>query len=280
MRELLRLVLTLAVVGIVSAAVLAGVNNITAPVIAENERQETLQALKDFFPDVSSTEVKEEEDGTYTLVYDGSGKLLGVMATVQFKGYGGWVTYNMAVSSEGKITAIRVLDCSSETPGVGDVIAKPEFLERLMGKGVGDAIQAGVDVDTVSGATISTTAMINSVRLVVDTVAANYLGMEEEGFDIASVPDGTYQGTGQGYKGDIVVEVTVEGGKITDIKVISQEETDTYFATAYAVIPQRIIDEQNLEVDVKTGATGSSAGIVEAVRDALQKALESGGEEE
>ena len=69
----------------------------------------------------------------------------------------------------------------------------------------------------------------------------------------------------------------MEGGIIPD-QGRAQSETPTYFAESYPLIPERIMAEQSLDIDTKTGATMSAEGIVAAVRDALQKALEGGGE--
>lgn len=87
---------------------------------------------------------------------------------------------------------------------------------------------------------------------------------------------GTYTGKGTGFHGDVIVDVTVDDTKITDIQVTEQQETlgigqgmDT---TAVEVMPQHIIDAQGLGVDVVTGATISSRAVVSAVTDALTQA--------
>lgn len=80
--------------------------------------------------------------------------------------------------------------------------------------------------------------------------------------------DGVYTGTGSGFRGDISVEVTVEGGVIVDITVISTEDDRQFFDRASSVI-SRIISAQSMDVDAVSGATFSSNGIIEAVADAL-----------
>ncbi len=279
MHKILRLALTLAVVGIISAALLTVVNNWTEPIIAERRAAEYFQAVKEYFPAVQDSETIEFEGDVYELIYDGSGELLGVVATIGQDGYDGIITYNLVVNREGEIIGVRVIS-HTETPGIGDIIEKPEFQNQFMGKTFEDPLTAGDDVDTYSGATVSTSAMIGSIRRITAVVAFNFLGMEEDIFDITAVPDGTYQGTGNGLMGAIVVEVTVEGGKITAIEVLEQSETPTYFVEAYPEIPNRVIEAQRLEVDTRTGATASGEGIVGAVRDALEKAPAAGGEED
>ena len=273
MRELIRLVLTLVIVTAVAAGLLAGANMLTAPAIAQRQEEDYRSALKEYFPDMDDFKSEVLEQDSFDLVYDASGELLGVMASAGVQGYDGLISYNLAVDKEGKIIGIRIVE-HTETQGVGDVIEKPQFQKQFIGKSYLDPLQPGEDVDTVSGATKSTAPMIDSIRLVLAVVADNFLDIEkEEPFDITTVPDGTYRGTGEGLFGKIVVEVTVAGGKITVIEIVEHEETPTYLADAAAIIPPQIIDQQTLEVDTKTGATESSAGIVGAVLDALTQAL-------
>lgn len=84
--------------------------------------------------------------------------------------------------------------------------------------------------------------------------------------------DGIYQGSGTGFGGTITVEVTISGGKIASITVLSAAgETASYFASAQGVI-SRIISGQTPNVDAVSGATYSSNGIIQAVQNALAKA--------
>ena len=93
----------------------------------------------------------------------------------------------------------------------------------------------------------------------------------------SSYKDGVYTGSARGFGGDITVEVTVRNGKISGIKVISAPgEGDSYLKKAKSLI-SRIIDGQTTNVDTVSGATFSSAGLINAVRAALKKA---GGREE
>ncbi len=86
--------------------------------------------------------------------------------------------------------------------------------------------------------------------------------------------DGVYTGEAEGYGGPIDVSVTIEGGKIVSIDIISSENEDaSYFSTAKAVVDE-IISQQTTAVDTTTGATFSSAGIINAVADALEQAVE------
>ena len=69
-----------------------------------------------------------------------------------------------------------------------------------------------------------------------------------------------------------VWKVTVEGGSITDISIISAEKEDgAYLSMAEDIIP-KIIDAQSADVDTISGATFSSTGIKNAVTQALEEA--------
>ena len=94
-------------------------------------------------------------------------------------------------------------------------------------------------------------------------------------FSGAQLADGSYEGTASGCKGDITVSVTVSGGKVTDIAVVSQSDTPQFFSQAQSVLTD-ITDSQSLDVDAVSGATYSSSGLINAVADALQGALTSG----
>ncbi len=89
--------------------------------------------------------------------------------------------------------------------------------------------------------------------------------------------DGVYQGTAYGYKSNITVEVTIEGGVIVSIRIVSEAEDAEYFNKAVAVI-NYVLAAQSVAVDTVSGATYSSVGILTAIQNALAKA--SGASEE
>lgn len=81
--------------------------------------------------------------------------------------------------------------------------------------------------------------------------------------------DGTYKGSGEGFRGDIDVTVTVENGVITDITVDSYKDDKEFFQKAKSSVISAIIKSQSTDVDAVSGATFSSNGIIEAVKNAL-----------
>ena len=96
---------------------------------------------------------------------------------------------------------------------------------------------------------------------------------EGAGFDLSDVADGTYEGTGQGYGGKIVVSVTVEGGKIVSCEVVSSSETATLGELALPDYCASIVETQDpAQVDVSTGASNTLRGFQAAVEDAIANA--------
>lgn len=82
---------------------------------------------------------------------------------------------------------------------------------------------------------------------------------------------GQYQGTGNGRNGSIEVEVTLSEDKIESVEILSHSESEGISDPAIAKIPAAIVEEQSLAVDAVTGASLTSAGILEAVTDAIAK---------
>jgi len=80
--------------------------------------------------------------------------------------------------------------------------------------------------------------------------------------------DGVYLGSAAGYKGTTEVEVTVENGNITGLDVVAIDD-DPYFNLAESSTISRIIESQSVDVATVSGATYSSAGIIEAMADVL-----------
>ena len=82
----------------------------------------------------------------------------------------------------------------------------------------------------------------------------------------------TYQGTAQGRNGEIVVEMTVENGVITNVAVVSHQETAGIADPALTQIPQAIVDGQTLAVDTVASATITCDAIIEAAKAAATAA--------
>lgn len=94
-------------------------------------------------------------------------------------------------------------------------------------------------------------------------------------FSGAVLRDGVYEGSAEGYKDTITVSVTVENGAVTAIEILEENDTPSYFERSREIIDD-VIDAQSLHVDAVSGATFSSMGILNAVNDALEAAVEEG----
>ena len=117
----------------------------------------------------------------------------------------------------------------------------------------------------------------SSKTLPIKTAASSGVGQGSTTTPTTEVPeggykDGTYQGSGTGFGGTITVQVTVSGGKITAVDILSASgETGSYFASAQGVV-SKVLSSQSPNVDAVSGATYSSNGIIQAVQNALSQA--------
>ncbi len=80
---------------------------------------------------------------------------------------------------------------------------------------------------------------------------------------------GTYEGSGTGKNGSIKVSVEVTNDSIKKVDILEQNETPSIAKDALEKIPQNIVKEQSLAIDTVSGATITSQGILDAVKDAL-----------
>ena len=104
-----------------------------------------------------------------------------------------------------------------------------------------------------------------------DETEAEDASSEEESEDLV-YKNGTYTGDGQGFGGNIQVQVTLENDTITDIQVVSAPGEDSAYLSQGQGVISTILAAQSTDVDTISGATFSSTGIINAVNDALGKA--------
>lgn len=272
MNKDLRLIITLALIAALATGLLAVINDITAPIIEEGARQRLVEALgriidADNFEEI----IVEEQDLTYHEAYK-DGELVGYVLRIEAKGYGSQpIIMLVGLDTDVKITGLEILS-HSETPGLGDRPFTQDRLESFVGQGLED----GIDFDIVSGATASSLGLVAGVNEAVN-ILGRLLGLITE-IDFAIVPDGIYQGIGRGYGGEIEVEVTIANGELTEIEILNHSETSGISDPAFERMPNRIIEEQSLEVDAVSGATQTSNAIKHAIRNALAEFF--GGEPE
>ena len=165
-------IVVLVIICIVITGALAATNSVTDPVIDEatrvaqqKARTELLPEAEDFEP-VTGVEVENVSD-IYASTND-----VGVIITSSAKGYGGDVVVMTAFNPDGTIKQIKVTE-QAETKGIGSkVVATPSYWENYMGLDASDALVLNEDVDAVTSATISSTALINAVNSAIEAYNA------------------------------------------------------------------------------------------------------------
>lgn len=93
---------------------------------------------------------------------------------------------------------------------------------------------------------------------------------EEESSNVYQ--NGTYTGDGEGFGGNIQVQITIEDDVLTDIHVLSAPGEDSAYINQGKAVIDRVLSAQSTDVDTVSGATFSSTGILMAIEDALGKA--------
>ncbi len=176
--DLFQMLLSLGVICLVSAGVLSYVHAKTHPVIVEQEEKASQSAMYYVLPDAVKFEPGKGCD--YYIGKDDKGNVVGYVFKTSEKGYSSEIVLMVGVDPDLKITGIKVLS-QNETPGLGTRIVevkatstiwdvasgkakekpgRPWFLEQFVGK---DLVGL-VEVKTISGATISSSAVIRAVK--------------------------------------------------------------------------------------------------------------------
>lgn len=188
------------------------------------------------------------------------------------RGYGGQVKVQVTMEG-GRIADVEILDASHETSA---------FLKRAK-RLTNTVLDAQTwEVDAVSEATYTSRGILGAIQnALTGEEVINPLPPKKaepkpivvEEFAPASMyRDGVYIASAEGYGGPIVLQVTISGGKIADIGVVSAEgESGSYFTRARRVI-SAILESGSPDVDSISGATYSSVGIRNAVQGALAQA--------
>lgn len=169
-KEIIKIGLTLFAITAVSATLLATVNKLTAPVIAKNQLKKTYASMekvisnaKEFQP-INLSDTDKISEAYFAL--DANGEKIGVCVISKSYGYGGEITVLTGVVG-GKICGIDILS-HTETPGLGAKTTNPDFKEQFEGKtnciSIVKSGASGNEINAISGATISSTAVTNAVN--------------------------------------------------------------------------------------------------------------------
>lgn len=92
--------------------------------------------------------------------------------------------------------------------------------------------------------------------------------------DLGQLKDGIYQGLGVGFGGNMIIRTTIEDSKIRNIEITSHKETQGYYEEVFKTMTRAIIQTQNLNVDVISGATVTSRGFLGGVKSGVGMAMD------
>ena len=187
MREMIKLGATLAVVCVIAAGAIAGVNGAVKATIDENNRLEAVLKRQQVFPAAKDFEARAVGGREIFIAKDATGIPLGLVVTSAPRGYAGPIGMTIGISPDGTLAglAISKLD-QTETPGLGVKVTLAAFRDQFRGKDA-DAVRLKKDggaVDAITAATISSRAVANGVREALTWYRANFpqgLGGETRG---------------------------------------------------------------------------------------------------
>ena len=243
-------ILACAVILAAAGAGLAG----TAAANAEKELGEMISYLLPGGGEFEEIEYKGA-DSKITNVYKGEG---GYVLAMTANGYVDEIKLLVAVDNEGVVKGYTVRDIH-DTYGLGLGVQDDLFFLVGLMNSKGD-LAVNSNIDAVTGATISSSAVVACVN-----AASKYV--QESG-----AAGGPLTGTANGFGGPITVSVTMDGDKITAVEIVSNSETPEIAGTALEQIPAAIVAANSPDVDIVSGATYTSNGIINAVKNALDSA--------
>ena len=243
-------ILACAVILAAAGAGLAG----TAAANAEKELGEMISYLLPGGGEFEEIEYKGT-DSKITNVYKGEG---GYVLAMTANGYVDEIKLLVAVDNEGVVKGYTVRDIH-DTYGLGLGVQDDLFFLVGLMNSKGD-LAVNSNIDAVTGATISSSAVVACVN-----AASKYV--QESG-----AAGGPLTGTANGFGGPITVSVTMDGDKITAVEIVSNSETPEIAGAALEQIPAAIVAANSADVDIVSGATYTSNGIINAVKNALDSA--------
>ena len=169
-KDILVPTLALFLICLVATVLLALTNNVTAKTIAWNEIDKANAARSEV---LDTTRFSEEavEPHTGLRYCEGlyeNGETMGYIVTSAAKGYGGDVKVMVGFDLDGTIVGFTILDCSNETPGLGQNSKTPEFMSRFIGKSgtleVNKNSNDGQNIQAITAATITSKAVVRAVN--------------------------------------------------------------------------------------------------------------------
>ena len=297
MGDIVKLALRLFIFALVASVLLAVTNEVTKGPIEQQKLASKMAALNTVLPGCEYEQIEYEgisDDSALDEIFIGKnadGSIKGYALTANPQGYGGEIPITLGVSEGGYVTQVYV-GSLQETQGLGSRVGDDAFKEQFIAIAA-DPDTLRNDVDTIAGATISSSAFVNAVQEML-TYTKGTLGIEphagdkdailaeaaainggDEGEDApVETTTNTYDVTGfAAFKVDVTVD---SNGKIVSVSVPENNETPGFGADLIA--DQSVFDAlvgqdiATAQIDVKSGVTLTS----DAINDALKQAASAG----
>lgn len=301
MKEMFRYAAILALVAAISGGSISAVVDVTSKVVEARKAEELKAALGTLLPGADSFNPVDADGVVYYQGFSG-GTPAGYVITGKGSGYGGNLEVLVGFDANLKITKVQI-GSNGETPGIGTKVTQSaDFVAQFVGKSSKDAFVLGKDVQGVSGASMSSDGVNQAVKN-----AADFLIMQTSGTDFATLlptadtytptesngltyylgeKDGAavgyiFTGSGAGYNGNIEASVAFDlTGKIVNFQVGNHSETKTIASNVLgnADFSKQFIGKTHenafaigTDIQAVTGASGTSAGITAAVKDAASQ---------
>lgn len=272
--------LALTVIALVAAVALATTNLMTEKPIAEQNLGENQQALKAMFPEADEfAELSPGESSGVSFVYEvkQGGQTVGYAVKETVQGYGGSIEVLTGMETGGTLRGISVGGPDfKETEGLGARAKEPEFTDQFAGKT--PPLKLGENIDGISGATVTSRAVVDGVNQGVGKVQS-LTGGETGGAAETEQPVREANASVIGYGGPVLVRVRLNAdGAIESLNV-----GETRFAETDGV-GGKVKDESFIrqfvgktpplelgkDIDGISGATVSSQAVVDAVNQAAE----------
>ena len=170
LKDILVPTLALFLICLIATVLLALTNSVTAKTIDQNAAETANAARSEVLEAAAFTEeTQEPQTGLlYCAGQNEAGEMVGYVFTATAKGYGGDVKVMVGYDMTGTISGFTILDCSNETPGLGQNSKKPEFMGRFPGKSgeltVDKYSNEGQNIQAITAATITSKAVVKAVN--------------------------------------------------------------------------------------------------------------------
>ena len=276
MKKIIIRSLLLTVVASLAAWALSLTYKNTKPIIDAYAKQQAKKARKEVLPEASKFNLVNIGEQEYFIGYDERGKRVGVSIRIKTQGYSGPIEMIMGFNMKGEITGLKILN-QIETPGLGSKIMEDWFSKQFVKLKAEDLSFTKESpkgkVEAITAATISSRAVLEGAKKMFG-LYGDFLEYLKKIEILKYIRDGSYTGEGRGFSGPIRVRVTVRNHRIVKIAILERQEVIEYWSKVREKIPQEILEKQNIDVDMVSGATYSSKGLIEAVTNALEREME------